>query len=182
MPEGDTVRTWAQRLDSAIGDRRLTRFELRRGARDRLPPSPAARSVARLGPDLSTVALDFDAATARMAALPPHTEIGDVLLDERAVAGIGNVFASEVCWACRVHPATSIGALDRSTWRTLLETAHRQLRMNVGRSRRVTFGNGLAVYGRAGAPCPRCSTPIAVARRGRYARVTYWCPECQLAR
>jgi endonuclease-8 len=154
--------------------------ELRRETGDRLPPSRAAASIERLGPDLCESEPDFDAVMERLRALDPATEIGAALLDQRVAAGIGNVYKSEVCWAERVSPFTPLGELDEAAPRRLFETAHRMLRANLGSGRRVTYGGGLAVYGRAGRLCPRCRSRVR--RRGgkiNEDRVTFWCPTCQ---
>jgi endonuclease-8 len=150
--------------------------ELRREHDDRA--TRATRMLDNLGPDLCAADCDLDAALARLAAVPPDTELGAVLLDQRVAAGIGNVYKSEVCWAEQVSPFTPIGSLDDAARRRIYETARRQLTSNLGSGRRVTYDRGLAVYGRARRPCPRCRTPIA-GRRDDSTRVTYWCPRCQ---
>jgi endonuclease-8 len=151
--------------------------ELRReGDRDR--STRATRMIERLGPDLCVDTVDFDDVLARLAALPRETELGAALLDQRVAAGIGNVYKSETCWAERVSPFTPIGDLDDATRRKLYETAHAQLTSNRATARRTTYGSGLAVYGKARRPCPRCSAPIA-ARRDEAGRTTFWCPRCQ---
>ena len=66
----------------------------------------------RLGPDLCEPGVDLDAVVARLASLEPGTELAAALLDQRVAAGIGNVFKSEVCWAERVHPFTTLADLD----------------------------------------------------------------------
>lgn len=143
---------------------------------------PAA--LASLGPDLcADDALD-DVVQAtlldRLATIAdPRTSIGEVLLDQRVAAGIGNVVKSEVCFACGVDPFTPVEALDPGRRRQLYTMAARQLRSNLGRAQRATWGDGLAVYGRRGLPCPRCGTPVRMARQGELARSTYWCPTCQ---
>jgi endonuclease-8 len=140
----------------------------------------AANAVAALGPDLCAPEPDFDAVLVRLAQLDPATELADALLNQRVAAGIGNVYKSEVCWAERVSPFTPIGTLDDPTRRRLFETAHRQLRANLSSPRRVTYQGGLAVYGRAGRPCPRCRARVQRRGGGNAAeRVTYWCPTCQ---
>ena len=145
-----------------------------------LERSPA---VGHLGPDLCRPDADLDECVARLAKLAdPATEVADVLLDQRIACGVGNVYKSEVCWACRISPRTPIGLVDDPTRRALLETATRQLQANlVGGPRQTVSGapGSLAVYGRAGQPCRRCGTPIRVARTGPHARSTYWCPTCQ---
>ena len=136
--------------------------------------------ISHLGPDLADPDVDLDAATARLSAVPePDTSVAEVLLDQRVAAGIGNVFKSEVLWACRVHPFLPIAATDEATRRRLLEVAARQIRANVGPGRRRTVPDGLAVYGRSRRACRRCGTPIRMRRHGVQARSTYWCPTCQ---
>lgn len=152
--------------------------ELRRAERPR-PPSRADRALARLGPDLCTADADLDAVVANLARCDAADTIAEVLLDQRVASGIGNVFKSEICWACRIDPRTKLGAIGDDERRALYETAHRFLLANVGARRRTTLGNGLAVYGREGRPCPRCRTPISRARVGVAPRSTYWCPRCQ---
>jgi len=137
----------------------------------------------RLGPDLCRSDADLDVALARMASIPePTTAIDEVLLDQRVVAGIGNVFKSEVLWACRLDPFTPLALVDVATRQRLLQTATTQLRANLGGGPRRTLpGGGLAVYGRDRRPCPRCSTPVRRDYRGDLRRSTYWCPACQPA-
>jgi endonuclease VIII len=152
--------------------------ELRRDRDLRDRPSRASRMLERLGPDLCEPDVDLDAVLARLGLLDPETELAAALLDQRVAAGIGNVFKSEICWAERVFPFTPIVDLDEQTRRRIYRTARFQLTSNLATSRRTTFGDGLAVYRRAGRRCPRCGTTI-VSRRDRAARSTYWCPRCQ---
>lgn len=135
--------------------------------------------LASLGPDLATDAPDLDLAVARAGQLDPATEIADVLLDQRVASGIGNVYKSDVCWLHRLDPFTPLAAVPPELLRSLLDTSHRLLVANLGRSGRVTYRDGLAVYGRRGQPCPRCATPVRMRRQGPMARSTYWCPACQ---
>jgi len=151
--------------------------ELRRED-DRDRSTRATRMLERLGPDLCVDTVDFDDVLARLAALPRETELGAALLDQRIASGIGNVYKSETCWAERVSPFAPIGDLDDATRRKLYETAHAQLTSNLRTARRTTYGSGLAVYGKARRPCPRCGAPIA-ARRDEAGRTTFWCPRCQ---
>jgi endonuclease-8 len=134
-----------------------------------------------LGPDLCVEGVDLDECVARMGRLvDPATTLDEVLLDQRICCGVGNVYKSEVLWACAVHPFTPLGAIGLDLRHELVETAARQLQANIHRADRSTMaGGGLAVYGRTGKPCRRCATPIEVHRHGEQARVTYWCPECQ---
>lgn len=135
--------------------------------------------LASLGPDLTTPEADLDLAVERAGRLDPATEIADVLLDQRAASGIGNVYKSDVCWLHRIDPSTPLGEVGPDRLRAIYDTANRLLVANLGRSNRVTHRNGLAVYGRQGQPCPRCGTPVRMRRQGPMARSTYWCPSCQ---
>ena len=146
----------------------------------------------RLGPDL--LSDDFDAAgvVARLRARPDG-EIGDALLDQRVMAGIGNVYKSETLFACRVNPFTTTGSLADDELRRLVEAARKFLQVNVVSGlapmttytglRRTTGRDDprerLWVYGRARLPCRRCGTAIRVRKQGHDARLTYWCPLCQ---
>jgi endonuclease-8 len=152
--------------------------ELRRDSH-RHAPSRAARSIAHLGPDLCDSDVDLDAALHNLDAVPPSTPVGDALLDQRVASGIGNVFKSEICWACRVSPLRPLGSIDPADRRTIMETAHEMLIANVDRARRTTYGRSVAVYRRAGRPCPRCRTPVRAQRTGDPPRLTFWCPACQ---
>ncbi len=143
-------------------------------------------AVAHLGPDLCRADADLDDVVARMGTLAdPAATVADVLVDQRICCGVGNVYKSEVCFACRIHPLTPIAAVDAATRRELAETATRLLRANLGGGPRTTAAGPpgtVAVYGRARRPCRRCGTPVSVARTGEQARSTYWCPVCQPAR
>jgi endonuclease-8 len=152
--------------------------ELRRDAHPRTP-TQAGRALANLGPDLAQVHVDIDAVLDRMDALAPETSISATLLDQRVASGVGNVFKSEVCWACRVSPFRSLGTLDRRARHELMTTAHQMLVANIDRARRTTYGKSLAVYRRAGRPCPRCRSAIQSQKSGDPPRLTYWCPSCQ---
>jgi endonuclease VIII len=144
------------------------------------------RELGALGPDL--LAPDFDAAeAARRLRARPEAELGEALLDQRVLAGAGNVFKSEIAFLAGVHPLRPVGDLDGATLRRVVETARRLLLANAGSGRdggrRTTAaldpGARLWVYGRGGEACRRCGTPIAFVRQGPHARVTYWCPRCQ---
>jgi endonuclease-8 len=149
--------------------------------------------VAALGPDLLKPGFDRDEAVRRIhaaGALP----IAEALLDQRLVAGIGNVYKSEVLFLSGVHPDTPAGALPHGTIERLLGTAHSLLGDNVVEGtpaaiqtyrslRRADRGSdpshSLWVYNRAGRPCRQCGTPIEVKKIGQFARTTYWCRTCQ---
>lgn len=136
--------------------------------------------ISHLGPDLAEADVDLAAAVERMSTVPePETTIAEVLLDQRVAAGIGNVFKSEVLWACAVDPFTPVWKVDGPTRLRLLEVASQQIQANVGPGPRRTVKGGLAVYRKDRRPCLRCGTPIRMRRHGEHARSTYWCPSCQ---
>jgi endonuclease-8 len=135
--------------------------------------------LSTLGPDLCLPDPDLDEIGRRSEGLDPQTEVGVALLDQRVAAGIGNVYKSEVAFACRVDPFAPIALIDRDRRADLWRTASELLRRNLGPSPRRTTPHGLAVYDRAGHPCRTCGTPIAVRRQGEAARATWWCPTCQ---
>ncbi|HYH48558.1 MAG TPA: hypothetical protein VEG38_03320, partial [Acidimicrobiia bacterium] len=137
--------------------------------------------LAALGPDLCRPDADLAEALARLDRLPAATEIGTALLDQRVACGVGNVYKSEVLFACGVQPFASVGTLATEVRHRLLETAARLLQANLDAGGRTTVEGGLAVYGRGGRPCRRCGTPVQSRRQGDTARVTFWCPVCQPA-
>lgn len=149
-------------------------------------------TLAALGPDALAApeagGTDLADARRRLDARADWA-VGEALLDQRVLAGVGNVFKCEVLFACGVDPWARVAELEGSTRDALLATSERLLRVNAtpGGVRRTTGSLGpaapagprLAVYGRARQPCPRCDTPVRAARQGEQARVTYWCPRCQ---
>lgn len=149
-----------------------------------------SRHLAALGPDALGEQLDLDHARQRLDARA-EWPIGEALLDQRVLAGVGNVYRCEVLFAHGVHPWTAVREVPQDTRGALLATAAELLRANAGpgptprtttgRSGTVRKGQQLAVYGRARKPCPRCRAPVRVARMGNQARLVYWCPRCQPA-
>lgn len=144
-----------------------------------------------LGPDLLAEPFDRDEALRRIRAHPARA-IGDALLDQRALAGIGNVFKSEILFMARVNPFAPVSEIDDETVGRVVDVARQQLRANVldrsrslapARGRRTTNslhpGKGLWVYERSGQPCRKCGNTIQFRKTGLEARGTYWCPQCQ---
>lgn len=129
--------------------------------------------LSRLGPDVLSPQLDVNAAVARLWAAPER-ELGEALLDQRAIAGIGNIFKSEACFAAGASPWRAVGAFPGGELRRVLEAARRLMLESVEKGRRAP-----AVYRRADLPCPSCGTPIAARGQGDANRRTYWCPRCQ---
>ena len=142
-------------------------------------------ALAGLGPDLLDP--DFDAAEAIRRLRDParaDVAIAEALTDQRSVAGIGNVYKSELCFLLGVTPWLPIGALPTDLAVQLPVLAKKLLEFNRDRPARVTTGRreqNLFVYGRASRPCMRCGTRIRSANQGDGSRErpTYWCPRCQ---
>jgi endonuclease-8 len=129
--------------------------------------------ISRLGPDI--LAPGFDAAlVVDSLRTVPGRSVGDALLDQALVAGIGNIFKSEACFAAHQDPWQPIADLPEGQLRRVVQTAHELMQDAVDRGRPPS-----AVYRRAGRPCPNCATPIASRGQGDANRTTYWCPVCQ---
>ncbi|HEX8075236.1 MAG TPA: DNA-formamidopyrimidine glycosylase family protein [Thermoleophilaceae bacterium] len=136
------------------------------------------RRIAGLGPDILADRFDEPAALERLRDDDQSRRIGDALLDQRNLAGIGNVWKAEACFAASVSP-----------WRRLRDTADEELAAVVRRARELmresVDGGGwmpkqrMQVYERAGMPCRRCGTPIRARGQGDDNRTAYWCPGCQ---
>ena len=135
-------------------------------------------ALSRLGPDV--LSPDFDAGEAHRRLRAPERQsmsISAALLDQRALAGIGNIWRNETLFAGRVDPFVPVAEIDDETLDRLIGTARRLLTQSAG----VAPGRTpTKVYRRTGRPCPRCGTPI-VSRplSGEIPRTTYWCPSCQ---
>jgi endonuclease-8 len=145
-----------------------------------------SRPLTELGPDLLARGVDTDEVMRRLQARGGE-QLGNALLDQRTVAGIGNVYKSEVCFIEGLDPWAHVAAFEGEELMAALRTARRLLQANTRGGARVTTGSpvrgqGLWVYGRAGRPCRRCGTQIEVRRQGDLARLTYWCPRCQPVR
>jgi endonuclease-8 len=129
--------------------------------------SPA---VARLGPDIMAEPPDFDGMVVRLRAARQSREVGEALLDQRLVAGIGNMWKAEALLAARTSPWRRLSELDDNALRRVLEAAAQLMRAGRGRRR---------VYRRAGRPCGVCGARIHSYAQGDEARTAYWCPGCQ---
>lgn len=150
---------------------------------DLLAASAEASVVGHLGPDL--LGPDWDPVRAISLLLQqPQRPLAEALLDQRNLAGIGNVFKSELCFLQRLHPVTPVGQVPDLL--PLVEQAHELLILNAPRTKRMTTGHErrpLWVYHRGGQPCRRCGTVIEAAELGESGRErwTWWCPTCQPA-
>ena len=128
----------------------------------------------RLGPDILEAPPRIDELLAGLRRETPARRVGDALLDQRLVAGIGTVWRAEALWAARVSPWRPVGDVSDAELRAVLEEAARQMRASLegGRAPRQA-------YGRAGRGCRRCGTPIRSWLQGDDARLVFWCPACQ---
>lgn len=147
--------------------------------------------LSRLGPDLLGEAFDEEEALRRLRARADQ-ELAQALLDQSAVAGLGNVYKSEICFLIGVNPFTRVGAVPDEVLRRMLQLSRRLLRENVLAPEQVVTRAGMRrttgamdprsrlwVYGRGGSPCRRCGAEIRELRQGLDARVTFYCPRCQ---
>jgi formamidopyrimidine-DNA glycosylase len=144
-----------------------------------LPTGQEAQAVGHLGPDL--LGPDWDAAEAvRRLLAAPQRPAGEALLDQRNLAGIGNLYKAEVLFLRGVNPWQPTGTV--TDLGAMAELARRLLDANKDRIGQITTGSWRRgeetwVYGRHGRPCRRCGTPIR--SEGQQDRVTFWCPSCQ---
>jgi endonuclease-8 len=139
--------------------------------------APLHPSLSRLGPDLLAPNADEPRAVANLRD-PARAgwAIAEALVDQRALAGLGNIWKNETLWSERVNPWTPVGELDDETLARLVATARRLLRASVATARPPVPN----VYGRTGRSCRRCGTIIRAQRQGRdLPRTTYWCERCQ---
>jgi endonuclease-8 len=153
--------------------------------------------IPRLGPDPLSADYTVDSGIARLRAYGqthPQTEIAVVLLNQRVLAGLGNVYKSEVAFAAGVNPFRPVGTLTEKETQTIADVSQRYMRANVldssgddivtytGNRRTTNAANReerLWVYGRQGEECRRCGALIMMRKQGEQARSTYWCPVCQ---
>ncbi|OJX78474.1 DNA-formamidopyrimidine glycosylase family protein [Leifsonia sp. 71-9] len=153
------------------------------GVLEVLPRSREEETVGYLGPDLLGADWDAEEAVRRITA-HPETPIAVALLDQRNLAGLGNVYANELCFLRGMLPTRPVGEVDVPA---AVDLGHRLIVANRDRPRRVTTGDtrrgrNTWVYGRGGQPCRRCGTRIRRTELGRTEleeRVTYFCPVCQ---
>jgi endonuclease-8 len=135
-----------------------------------------ARALARLGPDILATPPDLDAMTARLRRADGTRFLGESLLDQTIVAGIGNMWLAEALWEARLSPWRRLRAVSEGERRRALAACARLMRaaLEGGRPRR------LQAYRRTGRPCSRCGAAIRSFPQGDGNRVAYWCPGCQV--
>jgi endonuclease VIII len=130
--------------------------------------------IAGLGPDVLAEEFDEEAAVAAIRRDPTRT-LGDALLDQHLVAGIGNIFKSEACFVARVDPWRAVGDLSEEELREVLAAARGLMLEAVDNGGRYPF----KIYKRRQGACPRCRSRISSRGQGDANRTTYWCPRCQ---
>jgi endonuclease VIII len=133
-----------------------------------------ARAVRRLGPDILAEPPDLGRMVENLRREHPARQVGDALLDQRLVAGIGNLWKAEALWRARVSPWARLREVSNEALERVLAEAARLMRASVDGAR-----GERAVYRRTGRPCPRCGEPIRSRGQGDDNRMAYWCPECQ---
>lgn len=130
--------------------------------------------VRSLGPDILADPPALDAMLAKLRGADPGIAIGEALLDQRLVAGIGNLWRAEALWRARISPWRPLGELKDEEIRAALDEAAQLMRRSLDSGLRER-----GVYRRAGRPCLRCGTSIRSRGQGDANRIAYWCPECQ---
>jgi endonuclease VIII len=130
--------------------------------------------LSHLGPDILERPPDLEEMVERLRAERQTRAVGDALLDQRLVAGIGNMWKAEALWDARVSPWRALSDVPDVELRAALDAAHRLMRAGVEGTRPLRH-----VYRRAGRACRRCGTVIRSHAQGEAARIAYWCPGCQ---
>ena len=169
------------RVVLTAGDRIAVGFSL--GILELLPRENEHQVIGHLGPDL--LGPDWDEADAvRRLTADPDRPIHEALLDQRLLAGLGNMYVAELCFIFGLHPSTPVGEVADPP--RLVHRAHQLLMVNKDRSQQSTTGDlrhgrRMWVYRRDNQPCLRCGTPVRVEMRGEPGRerASYWCPACQ---
>ncbi|MEA2315027.1 MAG: endonuclease [Solirubrobacteraceae bacterium] len=158
------------------GGREIVEFD---GPLLELAPDRRLRAHPRLtalGPDVLGESFDFERFLRRLRREDPARPIGDALLDQRILAGIGNVWKAESCFAVGIDPWRALSELRDDEAFALVRFARENMRRSAesGFAARPSF-----VYGRAGRPCPRCGSPVRRRSQGENNRLTFWCAGCQ---
>jgi endonuclease VIII len=152
-------------------------------------PGAPIPGIARVGPDLLDETLDpGEVAARRLVGIDPERLVGEALMDQRVMAGIGNVIRSETLFMCGIDPFRRCGDLTADETRTVGATAARILAEGVAGGGRIATYHPVNprsrertwVYGRTGRPCRRCGTTIRSGGMGDANRTAYWCPVCQV--
>jgi endonuclease-8 len=132
--------------------------------------------LAALGPDVLAPDLDVGRFLALLRGDDPMRPIGDALLDQRTVAGIGNIWKAEGCWEARVDPWRPVASVSDEEAVSILTAVRPRMQESAVHGPRAIKPR---VYGRSGRPCPRCGAAVRARGQGDANRTTYWCPGCQ---
>jgi endonuclease-8 len=133
--------------------------------------------LAALGPDILSDEFDAASFVRRLRATDQQRPIGEALLDQRIVAGIGNIWKAESCWHAQIDPWRPAGSLTDEQAVALVEGIRPRMLLSGTQGHRAARAR---IYRHVGQPCPRCGTPIVARGQGDQNRTTYWCPGCQL--
>ena len=184
-PGKQLPRTFHDEIRLALRTDGPTAYALRMPVMDLVPTAEEDRVVGHLGPDL--LADDWSPASedeaVRRLGSDPDRPLVEALLDQRNTAGLGNLWAVETCYVRGHSPWTPVSDVDL---RATVRLAHRMLRHAVEHPGMVTTGDTRRgqthwVYGRAGRPCRRCTTPVDyrdAVQGAPYSREVWWCPRC----
>jgi endonuclease-8 len=132
--------------------------------------------LAGLGPDVLAAEFDYDRFLARLRGDDPTRLIGDALLDQRTVAGIGNIWKSEGCWEAGIDPWRAVREISDAEATAIIDGVRPRMRESGTRGPQYARER---IYRRVGQPCARCAAPIRSRAQGEGNRMTYWCPGCQ---
>jgi endonuclease-8 len=158
------------------GDREVVQFdgpvlELMTEGRTRFD-----QRLAALGPDVLAEDLDGERFLRRLRGDDPTRGIGDALLDQTTIAGIGNIWKAEGCWEAAIDPWRPVAEVSDAEALSIVERVRPRMRRSAELGPRTIDPR---VYDRAGRPCPRCGTPVRARGQGEANRTTFWCPGCQ---
>jgi endonuclease VIII len=174
-----------ERIRAVVGTSEWTCIGASLGMLDLVPTADEASLVGHLGPDLLGPDWDLPTALANLRR-DPGRPIGEALLDQRLLAGIGTLYDSESLFLQRIHPWTPVGELEDAALERLVERARRLLEANSHRAVQSTTGNlrpgeTAYVHARSGRPCRRCGAGVRVAMIGQppQDRTMFYCPSCQ---
>jgi endonuclease-8 len=132
--------------------------------------------LAGLGPDILARELDETGFLRRLREDDPTRPIGDALIDQRTIAGIGNFWKAEGCFGAGIDPWRATGSVTDAEALAIVAEVRPRMQQSAGDGNQARFRR---IYGAAGRPCPRCGEPIRARGQGDGNRTTYWCPGCQ---
>jgi endonuclease-8 len=132
--------------------------------------------LAALGPDVLAAEFDSSLFLRRLRSDDQTRSFGDALLDQRNLAGIGNIWKAEGCWEAGVDPWRRVSSVSDAEALAVVDAVRPRMQLSASRGHRTIEPR---IYGRSGRPCPRCGELVRSAGQGEANRTTYWCPGCQ---